>query len=213
MCENEDVAHLRLDGYRNVYVRKRTLDLKIGNSALHLRVQLHMCIQGKAKWNYDFEPGPFPQEMTEKQRKVLAEKYNLEPEDYKPIDPKLGLWTGDFPDVPYLGHGTRSPWEDWDQPEARRNYMEPCRYNYDYFRRFDPGYEYKTNVSHKTAVGVLILIPSVLFALHFYTKDVSIRPALKPTQFPYNYKDIKLGNVEGVKQNVHGDFHVESPHH
>ncbi|KAK3087752.1 hypothetical protein FSP39_010173 [Pinctada imbricata] len=47
MCENEDVAHLRLDGYRNVYVRKRTLDLKIGNSALHLRVQLHMCIQGK----------------------------------------------------------------------------------------------------------------------------------------------------------------------
>ncbi|KAK3090450.1 hypothetical protein FSP39_011960 [Pinctada imbricata] len=48
MCENEDVAHLRLDGYRNVYVRKRTLDLKIGNSALHLRVQLHMCIQGNA---------------------------------------------------------------------------------------------------------------------------------------------------------------------
>ncbi|KAK3086596.1 hypothetical protein FSP39_020827 [Pinctada imbricata] len=47
MCENEDVAHLRLDGYRNVYVRKRILDLKIGNSALHLRVQLHMCIQGK----------------------------------------------------------------------------------------------------------------------------------------------------------------------
>ncbi|KAK3106180.1 hypothetical protein FSP39_014402 [Pinctada imbricata] len=48
MCENEDVAHLRLDRYRNVYVRKRTLDLKIGNSALHLRVQQHMCIQGKA---------------------------------------------------------------------------------------------------------------------------------------------------------------------
>ncbi|KAK3095633.1 hypothetical protein FSP39_016948 [Pinctada imbricata] len=47
MCENEDVAHLRLNGYRNVYVRKRTLDLKIGNSALHLRVQLHMCIHGK----------------------------------------------------------------------------------------------------------------------------------------------------------------------
>ncbi|KAK3085551.1 hypothetical protein FSP39_005213 [Pinctada imbricata] len=49
MCENEDVAHLRLDGYRNVYVRKRTLELKIGNSVLHLRVQLHMCIQGKEK--------------------------------------------------------------------------------------------------------------------------------------------------------------------
>ncbi|KAK3099725.1 hypothetical protein FSP39_008598 [Pinctada imbricata] len=54
MCENEDVAHLRLNGYRNVNVRKRTLDLKIGNSALHLRVQLHMykAVDGLNKYEY-----------------------------------------------------------------------------------------------------------------------------------------------------------------
>ena len=60
MCENEDVAHLRLDGYRNVYVRKRTLDLKIGNSALHLRVQLHMCIQGKGKYSLVYTLNDLP---------------------------------------------------------------------------------------------------------------------------------------------------------
>ncbi|KAK3103864.1 hypothetical protein FSP39_022508 [Pinctada imbricata] len=75
MCENEDVAHLRLDGYRNVYVRKRTLDLKIGNSALHLRVQLHMCIQGKDDDNDSNEESSEGEEMPSKPEvKVKEEK-------------------------------------------------------------------------------------------------------------------------------------------
>ena len=60
MCENEDVAHLRLGGNRNVYIRKRTLDLKIGNSALQLGVQLHMCIQEKGKYSLVYTLNDLP---------------------------------------------------------------------------------------------------------------------------------------------------------
>ena len=62
--------------------------------------------------------------VTPEQRAHAAEKYGLRVEDYKPF-PDNGFPLGDYPDLPPVSQNSRSPYEDWDIPEVKRNYKEP----------------------------------------------------------------------------------------
>ena len=55
---------------------------------------------------------------------ATARKYNMLPEDYKPLSSKYNA--GDMPDVEPAGsYLDRSPWEDYDYPAERQNWNEP----------------------------------------------------------------------------------------
>lgn len=62
--------------------------------------------------------------VTAEDRAATARKYNMLPEDYKPLPPERNA--GDMPDVQPAGKFfDRSPWEDYDYPMDRQNWNEP----------------------------------------------------------------------------------------
>lgn len=71
----------------------------------------------------DFLPGPYPK--TEEERRAAAKKYGMQPEDYEPYDPELGLGTGDYPKVEPIGMDLRSEWEIYDSYRLKKNFNEP----------------------------------------------------------------------------------------
>ncbi|CAF0730021.1 unnamed protein product [Rotaria sordida] len=62
--------------------------------------------------------------VTAEDRAATAKKYNMLPEDYKPLPPERNA--GDMPSVEPAGKFfDRSPWEDYDYPMDRQNWNEP----------------------------------------------------------------------------------------
>ncbi|BES97118.1 unnamed protein product [Nesidiocoris tenuis] len=78
--------------------------------------------QTLSHWNKDWKPGAYPK--TEEERIAAAKKYNLLPQEYKPIPNDAAYPAGDYPDLkPYSADG-RDPHYPWDYPEYRRNFNE-----------------------------------------------------------------------------------------
>lgn len=72
-----------------------------------------------------WRPGPVPR--TPEEHKAAAEKYNLEPEDYRP-HPNFNC---DYPDMPVVALGNRDPFYPWDNYHIRRNHGEPVIISHD----------------------------------------------------------------------------------
>ena len=70
-------------------------------------------------------PGPYPK--TPEERAAAAKKYGMRVQDYEPY-PDNGWGWGDYPKLPPVGDFSKSNYENWDFPEAKRNYGEVVRY-------------------------------------------------------------------------------------
>lgn len=102
------------------------------------------------------------QPVTKEDIAATARKYNMLPEDYKPLPPEYGA--GDMPDVAPSGrYLERSPWEDYDYPLDRQNWNEP-RHPLDHVK-YD---KYRLGMSDENVPNTwrtlfkLLLLPTVL---------------------------------------------------
>jgi len=88
----------------------------------------YLSLRGMAYWNKDWKPGPFPK--TSEERAAAAKKYGLRVEDYEPY-PDDGMGYGDYPKLPRISTESRSPNDQWDIPQMKRNFGEPLHVDAD----------------------------------------------------------------------------------
>ena len=100
--------------------------------------------------------------VTVEDRAATARKYNMLPEDYKPLPPESNA--GDMPDVAPAGtYFERSPWEDYDYPLERQNWNEP-RHPYDHVRYDKSRLAYASQREPAIMMDLLklLLIPTII---------------------------------------------------
>ncbi|KAL3881561.1 hypothetical protein ACJMK2_027987 [Sinanodonta woodiana] len=138
----------------------------------------------QAEWNKDWKPGPYPK--TPEEKAAAAKKYNLLPQDYEPF-PDDGLGKGDYPNLPIVSEEARDPYENWDMPEYRRNYMEPMHH----FQNITTEDKWNPNAKppfpYPTMILTLVAVVSGFFVLFYLTeKYMPIHQYAMPRQYPYN---------------------------
>ncbi|CAF1133260.1 unnamed protein product [Didymodactylos carnosus] len=121
--------------------------------------------------NRDWRPGHFIPK-TDEEIAAVAKKYNMIPEDYKPLDPKHS--GGDMPDITPVQYVDRSPWEDWDYPNTRQHYNEPKhRYEgvrWDRYRiYYDPN---KLPYKPWQKPFLLMVLPATFYIIHCLFGDI-----------------------------------------
>ncbi|KAK3576492.1 hypothetical protein CHS0354_034166 [Potamilus streckersoni] len=137
-----------------------------------------------AEWNKDWKPGPYPK--TPEERAAAAKKYNLLPQDYEPF-PDDGLGKGDYPNLPIVSEEARDPYENWDMPEYRRNYMEPMHLYQDMTTEDKWNPNAQIPFSYPTMVLTLVGVLTVSFVLFYLTdKYMPIHQYAMSRQYPYN---------------------------
>ena len=118
--------------------------------------------------------------VTAEDRAATARKYNMLPEDYKPLSPERNA--GDMPDVAPAGrYFERSPWEDYDYPLDRQNWNEP-RHPED-FTKFD-----KARLGHaeenqpkigKELLKLLMLPVTVILGIYVFRSYQFMNPTFR----------------------------------
>ena len=66
-------------------------------------------------------------ELSDRERALRAAKWNMRPEDYKPMNNPV-FNVGDYPDLPLESTRARDASQDWDDPFLKRNWGEPMFY-------------------------------------------------------------------------------------
>lgn len=138
-------------------------------------------------WNDDWKPGPYP--TTPEARAAAAKKYGLIPEDYEAY-PDDGMGWGDYPKLPEVGASAKDPYNNWDDPDLRRNYGEPMHIEWDSYTedRFEPqsrqkGY-WPNGQTYASMLRQTIAIISAWIITYILTYNLKADYAILPKQWP-----------------------------
>jgi hypothetical protein len=107
-------------------------------------------------------------------RAATAKKYNMLPEDYRPLPPEA--CAGDMPDVAPAGaYFDRDPWEDYDYPLDRQNWNEP-RHPLDHVKydKFRQALGPETSPDVGAQLLKLLILPAVLILGSFGLKSLQV---------------------------------------
>ncbi|XP_014260779.1 NADH dehydrogenase [ubiquinone] 1 beta subcomplex subunit 8, mitochondrial [Cimex lectularius] len=134
----------------------------------------------RAAWNKDWMPGPYPK--TEEERLAAAKKYNLLPQEYKPIDDD-GYGAGDYPDFKPYSVESRDPFYPWDFPEYRRNFGEALHEDFNMYTEDRLDISKRERLS-APVMGLMFLgTLTGFYLINVLCRDLWLPPAL-PKQLP-----------------------------
>ncbi|XP_074662098.1 NADH dehydrogenase [ubiquinone] 1 beta subcomplex subunit 8, mitochondrial-like [Tubulanus polymorphus] len=139
-------------------------------------------------WNQDWRATP-GEPKTPEEKSAAAKKYGMLPEDYEPY-PDDGTGFGDYPKLPYVGGDIRSPNDDWDMPEMKRNFMEPLNLHQDIIGedRWNPNHDQMYKYSLNVMMSFFVILIATSAGL-YYLGDLypTYFPGM-PKQYPYEYE-------------------------
>lgn len=133
-------------------------------------------------------------ELTPAKRAELAAKYNLRPEDYKPL-----ANAGDYPELPEEAASDRDPYYDWDCHNLRRNYGEPLHYQTEKYDRHSALDRKAIMVDYNQIVKVLVTLAGSIALLVYIGEFFPRFRPIAPKQYPewYSFDDKFNGNTRG----------------
>lgn len=133
-------------------------------------------------------------ELTPEKRAELAAKYNLRPEDYKPL-----ANAGDYPEMPEESASDRDPYYDWDCTNLRRNHGEPLHYETEKYDRLSPLDRKPLMVDFNQILKVLVTLTGTIAVLTYIGEFFPRFRPLAPKQYPewYPIDDKFTGNTRG----------------
>ncbi|XP_076466660.1 NADH dehydrogenase [ubiquinone] 1 beta subcomplex subunit 8, mitochondrial-like [Babylonia areolata] len=157
-----------------------------------------------ANWNKDWKPGPFPKSAEE--RAAAAKRYGLRVEDYDVYD-NDGMGYGDYPKLPVVSGDAKSPYEDWDIPELKRNFNEPLHVWADIIGEDRWDANAKPRYSYLNMFLTLTAFLGTLGTIYFLTLPYPLFLPAMPKQYPFNGLHLENGgNPDEEKAVVHYTF-------
>nr|XP_034171125.1 NADH dehydrogenase [ubiquinone] 1 beta subcomplex subunit 8, mitochondrial [Osmia lignaria] len=128
----------------------------------------------------EYMPGYYPR--NEEERRKAAEKYGMHPDEYKPY-PNDHRYTGDYPDLPWIGVAAKDIYYPWDYPAMKRNFEDPIHQNMDMMGEDRYDYGVRKLVGDNQGLFYCIVTLAICFILHEIAPETSQQRMEKQVPF------------------------------